>query len=107
MRALKRVFASAALCLPLLASGFGAAALADGGQPGPGKAPKPSSVTGAAKQHGEQAQSAGTEQNNRNVSPVRQTKEGGGAGDQSAMTWTQQGNTNTSDLGGYQEQDED
>lgn len=103
MRSPTRVLMLAVLGLPLLLPGFGGIAMADSGQAQPAKAPKPSQVLEQAKQHSQQAGQLDTVQNNINVSPVTQVSIESD-GDQSAMTWTNQSNDNTSDLEEHEQQ---
>lgn len=70
-------------------------ALADDGPDA--HAPEPSSINA-------QAQQSGAVQTNINVSPVNQVSVG--SGDQSALTWAQQLNSNASDQNEVQSQDD-
>jgi hypothetical protein len=98
MRTIQRACVMAGLALSA-SFGVAAPALAAGGHDPDAYAPDPSSIHA-------QAQQSGTVQTNINVSPVHQVNIGSD-GHQAAMTWAQQGNTNTPDQDETQKQGED
>ncbi|MEV0088616.1 hypothetical protein [Saccharopolyspora sp. NPDC050642] len=90
MSTAKQALAAAAAALPLLLMASGTALAANGPS---GSPPKASWIV---KQTQEQAEQNHTVQNNINVSPITQVSNGG-KGEQSALTFTQQNNYNSSE----------
>ena len=85
MRAVQRAIAATALGLPLLLAGPGMAMAHDAKPPKPPKKP-----------HVHQSQSNDTDQSNTNSQPIYQINVGG-HGDQSALAWNDQANSNSTD----------
>ncbi|KAA5833586.1 hypothetical protein ABT337_16690 [Saccharopolyspora hirsuta] len=99
MRTAKRVVAAAVLGLPLLLGAASPALAADGR--GPVRPPKASEIL---KQVQSQDAQNHTVQNNINVSPITQINNG--KGEQNALAWTQQSNTNDTEQDEAAVQDE-